>query len=107
MNRFNKWFNCYPKRQTAPTFFFREELMLRKTLAVSILLLLCACALVAQETTGTILGTVTDTTGAIIPHAKVTVTNTDRNAVLRTVAADNNGYYVAPLLPIGHYSVSI
>ena len=81
--------------------------MLRKILAVLGLVFLCACALDAQEVTGTILGTVTDTTGAIVPHAKITVTNTDRNAVMRTVNADNNGYYVAPLLPIGHYAVAI
>jgi len=81
--------------------------MLRKAITIAILLFLSAFAVMAQETTGTILGTVTDTTGAIIPHAKVTVTNTDRNAVLRTVPADNNGYYVAPLLPVGHYSVAV
>src|SRR5579859_2658936 len=97
----------YPKRFKHRLFSLGGKFMLRKAITIAILLFLSAFAVMAQETTGTILGTVTDTTGAIIPHAKVTVTNTDRNAVLRTVPADNNGYYVAPLLPIGHYSVAV
>lgn len=88
--------------------FSREGFyMQRKAIAILILLFLSACTLMAQEVTGSILGTVTDTSNAIIPHAKVTVTNTDRNAVLRTTTTDNNGYYVAPLLPVGHYAVSV
>jgi outer membrane receptor protein involved in Fe transport len=63
--------------------------------------------LVAQETTGTIVGTVSDTSGAVVPKATVTVTNTDRNAVVRTLTTTNTGQYVAALLPIGHYSVSV
>src|SRR5713101_7662399 len=81
--------------------------MQRKAIAILILLFLSACTLMAQEVTGSILGTVTDTSNAIVPRAKVTVTNTDRNAVLRTTTTDNNGYYVAPLLPVGHYAVSV
>jgi len=61
----------------------------------------------AQETTGTIFGTVTDSTGATLPNAKITVTNTDKNIVVRTATSDNTGKYVATLLPIGHYSVAV
>ncbi len=61
----------------------------------------------AQEITGTILGTVTDSSGAIVPNARVTVTNTDRGAVIRTDTTNSAGKYNAPLLPVGHYSVSI
>ena len=61
----------------------------------------------AQEITGTILGTVTDTSGAIVPNAQVTITNTDRRAVVRSVKTNSAGAYTAPLLPVGHYSVSI
>src|SRR5437660_10507056 len=60
----------------------------------------------AQEITGSIVGTVTDATGAGVPNATVTVTNTDRNAVMRTANTDAGGNYSAPLLPIGHYSVT-
>lgn len=60
----------------------------------------------SQEITGTIVGTVTDPSGAVVPGVKVTVTHTDRNAVIRTLTTDSNGDYVATLLPIGHYQVT-
>ena len=69
-------------------------------------LLLCVGAF-AQETTGTIFGTVTDSSGATIPNAKITVTNSDKNVVVRTATSDNAGKYVAQLLPVGHYSVAV
>jgi hypothetical protein len=54
--------------------------------------------------TATVLGTVTDPTGAVVPGASITITNTGTNAkrVLQTNAA---GSYIAPELPIGSYSV--
>src|SRR4051812_50100339 len=61
----------------------------------------------AQETTGTILGTVSDKTGAVVNGATVTVTNVERNTVIRTVKSESGGHYVAALLPVGHYNVSV
>lgn len=61
----------------------------------------------AQEVTGSIFGTVTDQSGAAIAGAPVTVTATDRNLVVRTVESGGNGEFVAALLPIGTYSLSI
>ncbi len=61
----------------------------------------------AQEVTGTILGTVTDASGAVVRDAQVTVTNTDRNAQERVVTSNSSGEYSAPQLPIGHYSVKV
>ena len=55
--------------------------------------------------TGTILGTVTDSTGAIIPDVKVSVTNTATNQIFRTVTSSAGDYY-APSLSPGTYSVS-
>ena len=43
--------------------------------------------------TGTILGTVTDSSGAIIPNVKVTVTNTQTNVSFRTVTSSAGDYY--------------
>ena len=71
------------------------------------LVLAFAGVAVAQDVTGSIAGTVKDPSGAVVPNATVTITNTDRNAVIRVVKTDSNGDYVAPLLPIGHYSVSV
>ena len=61
----------------------------------------------AQETTGTISGIVTDTNGALVTGATVTIRDTDKNIVARTVTTNSEGFYSAPLLPIGHYSVTI
>ena len=57
-----------------------------------------------QTITATILGTVEDSTGAVIPGATVEVRNTD-TGVTRTVEADARGNYVAPQLPLGNYQV--
>ena len=78
----------------------------RLGLALAAITILAATVTVAQEVTGTIVGNVKDSSGAMVPNAKVTITNTDKNAVIRTVTTDQSGNYAAPLLPIGHYSVS-
>ena len=74
------------------------------TIALLFSLLLPA---MGQETTGTILGTVTDASGAVVPGATVTITNIDKNAVLRKLTSGKDGSFIAPLLPIGHYSVTV
>ena len=61
----------------------------------------------AQDISATIGGTVLDSSGAGVAGAKVTVTNTDRNLVIREVTTEAAGTYSAPLLPIGHYSVKV
>lgn len=71
------------------------------------ILLLAAGRLFAQAgATGTILGTVTDSTGAIVPGAKVTVTNTATNVALQTVSS-SAGDYNAPSLNPGPYRVTV
>ena len=64
-------------------------------------------ALFGQDITGSIAGTVQDPSGAGVPGARVTITNTDRNAVLRTLTTDSDGNYSATLLDVGHYSVAV
>lgn len=76
-------------------------------LALLLILLALVSSMAAQEITGTILGTVKDPSGAVIPNATVTVLNTDKNVVIRTVTSNAAGEYVAPLLPIGHYTASV
>jgi hypothetical protein len=55
---------------------------------------------------GNIGGTVTDPTGAVVPNAKVTVTNTD-NGFIRNTDSNSTGSYAARELPVGHYQVNI
>ncbi len=73
------------------------------------ILAVCAAALAApaaaQTVTGTIQGTVTDTSGAVVPGVTVTVRNMDTGAV-RDVITNETGFYSAPYVPIGKYSVS-
>jgi len=60
----------------------------------------------AQTFRGTILGTVTDPSGAAISGAKVTVRNQDTGTV-RTTEATPDGEYRVPELPIGTYTVTV
>ena len=59
---------------------------------------------VGQTVSGTILGTVTDSSGSVIPTAKVTIVN-EGTGLTRTVQSDTNGEFTAPSLPTGHYTV--
>src|SRR6185369_17596087 len=67
-------------------------------------LLLLQSAVVAQQT-GTITGTVFDTTGAVIPGAKVVLTN-DATKDIRSSVSNDEGYFTFPGLTAGDYSVS-
>ncbi len=60
----------------------------------------------AQELTATLAGTVTDTTGAVIPNATVTVTQTTTKAI-RTVQSDATGNFVVTNLPASNYTVTV
>jgi len=63
-------------------------------------------ALLAQGITGTITGTVTDSTGAAIPGATVTVKDVATNAV-HTVTTSDVGSYTVTQLPPGQYNVTV
>ncbi|MCI0456292.1 MAG: carboxypeptidase-like regulatory domain-containing protein [Gemmataceae bacterium] len=75
-------------------------------LAISILLLAIPAEMAAQSRTGTILGTVADPTGAVLPGATVTITNLGTNQS-REVVTDASGRYVVTLLPVGRYAVKV
>ena len=60
----------------------------------------------AQTFRGTILGSVTDSSGAAVPGATVTVKNVD-TGLTRTVTTSEDGSYAAPELPIGIYSATV
>ena len=61
----------------------------------------------AQEISGSISGTVVDPTGASVSGAVVTLTNTDRSHLERTLKTDKAGFYTAASLPLGTYTVAI
>lgn len=72
---------------------------------VCILSLEMAC-LFAQGTTGSLSGVVTDTSGAVIPGANVTLTNMDTRTA-RTTPTNAFGIYEFPFAPPGRYDVSV
>jgi len=69
-------------------------------------LLLMAGSALAQSTLGTILGTVRDSSGAVIPNASVKVTNTDEGASQQATTDSNGNYLVLNQKP-AHYSVEV
>ena len=72
---------------------------------ISALLSLCSHVLLAQDATGRIVGTISDSSGAVVPGVHVVVTNT-ATRVSRETATDSNGYYQVLSLSIGSYTVS-
>lgn len=58
-----------------------------------------------QTSSGRISGTVTDSTGAVVANAAVTISDPATN-LSRTVTTDENGFYTVTNLPVGTYSVS-
>ncbi len=76
-----------------------------KIVALFLSILLVPVSALAQRGRGTVLGIVTDQSGAVVPSAAVTIVNTETN-VTTTVLTNNDGYYSAPNLAVGPYSVS-
>ncbi|MCA1594151.1 MAG: carboxypeptidase-like regulatory domain-containing protein [Acidobacteria bacterium] len=82
--------------------------MLKRIFALIVvtLCLMTATAL-AQEITGSIVGTVKDAAGAVVPGATVTITDVEKKVVVRTLNVGDDGTYSAPQLPVGIYEVSV
>ena len=78
--------------------------MTRSLVVVCVAALLWAVAgsAAAQAVRATVLGTVTDRTGGVLPGATVNVTNTETGVVQRTVADSQGRYAVTNLLPAAY-----
>jgi carboxypeptidase family protein/TonB-dependent receptor-like protein len=72
--------------------------------AVVLLPAVCAFACLAQESRGTIIGRVTDSTGAALPSVKLAIINTATN-VTSTATTNDDGRFSAPFLLPGAYRV--
>src|ERR1700681_4077351 len=64
------------------------------------------CASAQTATSGAIVGTVTDQTGAVVPKAEVQVVNIDTNAT-QTQTTTDSGQYVFPSLAPGNYKLTV
>src|SRR5207302_10867024 len=69
------------------------------------LIVLGNCTVLAQGFTAAITGTVTDTSGAAVPGAAVTVKHLE-TGLTRAVQADASGNYSVPSLPVGEYELT-
>jgi len=68
--------------------------------------LIFAAAAFGQGDRGTITGTVSDQTGAVVPNASIQVKNTDTSAVY-TIASTNTGNYTLANVPVGTYELTV
>src|SRR5207249_275593 len=66
--------------------------------------LLTACVALGQTFTGTILGTVRDSSSAVVQAAKITVVETE-TGLRRATTSGKDGYFEVPLLPPGSYQI--
>ncbi len=83
---------------------FLKRCDIRLALLLAALVVVFAAQGFAQE--ATILGTVTDPTGAAVPNATITITNNE-TGVTRTLPSNGDGQYVAPDLHIGPYTIRV
>ena len=74
-------------------------------IGIALTLLLSTAALPAQDASATLSGIVTDSTGKILPNAKVSVKNLSTNQSSET-QSDSSGHYSFPNLTAGDYEVS-
>src|SRR5271170_4436580 len=79
---------------------------MRIFLGLVVMLAVCLVPLGAQTTAGSIVGTVTDPSGAIVAGATVTITNIGTNIAVKTTS-DSSGEYVVTPLEVGKYSVAV
>ena len=80
--------------------------MLKKIACLAILFTLIGIPSFAQKITATIRGTVTDTTGGVVPGANVTVRGED-TGVTRSTVTNSSGVYSFPELQVGTYTVEV
>jgi hypothetical protein len=80
---------------------------LRLLSVVAILILSLSAVAFAQDVTGSLVGSVRDSSGAIVPGATVTITDTVKGVVVRTVTTGDDGGFSAPLLPSAVYDIAI
>lgn len=93
-------------QETAPQGGFPKGEIARYLWVVLAVALFWAPSVMAQVVTGDIVGSVTDTTGALVPGAKVTIVNTETQ-LERHMESASTGDFVFTLLPPGTYNVRV
>src|SRR5262245_51278319 len=78
---------------------------LKRIWSIGVVLTVMAGIAAGQSVKGSFIGTVRDTTGAVVPDVKMTVTNLDTN-VVSDAMTDATGSYLVPFLDPANYSVA-
>lgn len=78
----------------------------RKTAALCALLVVFGLAVYGQAVNATLIGSVTDSSGGVVPNAKVVLLETN-TGVSRSTTTNESGNYLFPNLPPGGYSVTV
>ena len=76
-----------------------------KFVSLALLLLISTCMAFGQDALGTITGTVTDPSGALVANASVEVHNTANGQIVKTISTAT-GNYTAAQLPVGIYDLT-
>ena len=84
----------------------KRQFALRASVFVLTILALVAKPALAQNANGTVIGTVYDQQGSVVPGASVTVVNTSTQ-IAHTVGTRGDGTFEVPNLPIGPYRVEV
>src|SRR5215472_6730295 len=84
----------------------RRKYLLRVSKALLALGLAMVCMTAYGQGTASIVGTITDPSGAVVPNATVTITDQD-NGFVRATTTNSTGSYKAPELPPGHYQLRV
>src|ERR1700761_5075123 len=99
------------RRRSPFEFFWRQPVNMQsrttatiRLLVATVFLILATGTMAAQLDTGSITGTVTDSSGAAIPGAKITLTNVGTNAHTDTQSTATGTYAFDDLLP-GAYTI--
>ena len=80
---------------------------MRSRLACAAVCLLLPWAITAWGFAGgSLSGTIRDQSGAVIPHAQLTLVNSGVKTAFETTS-DNQGLYAFPALPVGHYDLTV
>ncbi len=79
---------------------------LRSCFFITLFVALLSTSLFAQRDLGTVTGTVTDSQGAAVPNAKVTIVE-DATGLVYDVTSSGDGTYTRPLLKPGTYSITV
>src|ERR1700679_319478 len=86
---------------------FSGGFIMRRIFAIALVLVsLCSVTAVAQTSTTSLRGVVTDSSGALVPQASVTLSDQATGTSYHAVS-NASGYYIFPVIAPAHYLISV